>query len=69
MALAMLKRSVKKRAGFSVDAVAPLDAVGNAFVPALFGARRLAAAAGASRHCSAVHARTLPACLSHGCLL
>ena len=37
MALAMLKRSVKKRAGFSVDTVAPLDAVGAAFIPALFG--------------------------------
>ncbi|PRW33772.1 alpha beta-hydrolase [Chlorella sorokiniana] len=40
MALAMLKRSVKKRAGFSVDAVAPLDAVGSAFIPALFGHAR-----------------------------
>ncbi|KAI7835678.1 hypothetical protein COHA_010417 [Chlorella ohadii] len=40
MALAMLKRSVKKRAGFSVDSVAPLDAVGNAFIPALFGHAR-----------------------------
>lgn len=39
MALAMLKRSVRKRAGFSVDAVAPLDVVGGSFIPALFGRR------------------------------
>ena len=39
MALAMLKRSVKKRAGFSVDRVAPLDCVGSSFIPALFGER------------------------------
>ncbi len=37
VALAMLKRSVKKRAGFSVDKVAPLDTVANSFIPALFG--------------------------------
>ncbi|KAL4418794.1 hypothetical protein ABPG77_010203 [Micractinium sp. CCAP 211/92] len=36
VALAMLKRSVKKRAGFSVDKVAPLDTVANSFIPALF---------------------------------
>jgi hypothetical protein len=40
MALAMLKRSVKKRAGFSVDRVAPLDCVGSSFIPALFGGCR-----------------------------
>lgn len=39
MALAVLKRSVKKRAGFSVDRVAPLDCVGSSFIPALFGER------------------------------
>lgn len=33
----MLKRSVRKRAGFSVNAVAPLDCVGASFIPALFG--------------------------------
>jgi hypothetical protein len=37
VALAMLKRSVRRRAGFSVDAVAPLDAVGKCFIPAQFG--------------------------------
>ncbi|KAL4425310.1 hypothetical protein ABPG75_009326 [Micractinium tetrahymenae] len=36
VALAMLKRSVKKRAGFSVDKVAPLDTVAASFIPALF---------------------------------
>lgn len=37
VALAILKRSVKKRAGFSVDKVSPLDTVANSFTPALFG--------------------------------
>ena len=37
-ALSMMRRSVKKRAKFSIDDVAPLDAVPNAFIPALFGA-------------------------------
>lgn len=38
IALSMLKRSVRKRAGFSVDQVAPLDCVGSSYIPALFGA-------------------------------
>ena len=37
MALKMLKRAVKKRAGFNIETVAPLDHVGECFVPALFG--------------------------------
>ncbi|KAI3434931.1 hypothetical protein D9Q98_002985 [Chlorella vulgaris] len=37
VALSMLKRSVRKRAGFSVDKVAPLDCVGASYIPALFG--------------------------------
>ena len=35
----MMRRSVRKRAGFDLDEVAPLDVVGNCFVPALFGAQ------------------------------
>ena len=38
VALGMMRRSVRKRAGFSIDDVAPLDAVGASFIPALFGA-------------------------------
>ena len=39
VALGMMRRSVRKRAGFSIDDVSPLDAVGASFIPALFGAR------------------------------
>lgn len=38
VALAMMRRSVRKRAGFSIDDVSPLDKVSEAFIPALFGA-------------------------------
>jgi hypothetical protein len=37
VALGMMKRSVRRRAGFSIDDVAPLDAAPSMFVPALFG--------------------------------
>ncbi|EIE23571.1 alpha/beta-hydrolase [Coccomyxa subellipsoidea C-169] len=37
MALSMMKRSVKKRANFNIDDVSPIDVVGQAFIPALFG--------------------------------
>ena len=37
VALSMMRRSVRKRASFSIDEVAPLDFVGETFVPALFG--------------------------------
>ena len=37
VALSMMRRSVRKRARFSIDNVAPLDYVGSTFVPALFG--------------------------------
>lgn len=37
VALSMMRRSVRKRAHFSIDDVAPLDYVGETFVPALFG--------------------------------
>ena len=39
VALAMVRRSVRKRAGFEIEAVAPLDRVGECFVPVLFGER------------------------------
>ena len=38
VALTMMRRSVKKRAGFSLDLVNPLEVVPAAFIPALFGA-------------------------------
>ncbi len=38
VALSMMRRSVRKRAGFCIGAVAPLDFVGETHVPALFGA-------------------------------
>ena len=38
MALSMMKRSVRRRAGFNIDDVSPLDAAPQAFIPALFGA-------------------------------
>ncbi|KAK9805218.1 hypothetical protein WJX72_006872 [[Myrmecia] bisecta] len=37
MALGMMRRSVRKRAHFNIDHVAPLDAVPQSFSPALFG--------------------------------
>ena len=37
MALSMMRRSVRRRAGFSIDQVAPLDVVPACFVPVLFG--------------------------------
>ena len=37
VALSMMRRSVRKRAHFSIDDVAPLDYVGETFVPVLFG--------------------------------
>lgn len=37
VALSMMRRSVKKRAAFSLDDVAPLDLAPRAFIPALFG--------------------------------
>ena len=38
VALGMMKRSVRKRAGFDLDAVAPLDVVPTSHIAALFGA-------------------------------
>ena len=37
VALGMMRRSVRKRAGFNIDSVAPLDIVPQCFIPALFG--------------------------------
>lgn len=37
VALSMMRRSVQKRAHFSIDDVAPLEYVGETFVPVLFG--------------------------------
>lgn len=37
VALSMMRRSVKKRAGFSIDEVAPIEQVQKAFIPCLFG--------------------------------
>ena len=37
VALGMMRRSVRKRAGFNIDAVAPLEIVPQCFIPALFG--------------------------------
>ena len=42
VALSMMRRSVKKRAAFSLDDVAPLDLAPKAFVPALFGEQTVA---------------------------
>lgn len=38
VALSMMRRSVRKRAAFSIDDVAPLDVVAETHVPVLFGA-------------------------------
>lgn len=37
VALGMMRRSVRKRAGFDIENVAPLDVVPSCFIPALFG--------------------------------
>lgn len=37
VAMAMMRRSVRRRAGFSIDDVAPLESAPSTFVPALFG--------------------------------
>lgn len=37
MAVSMMRRSVRKRAGFDIQTVSPLDVVGTSFIPALFG--------------------------------
>jgi hypothetical protein len=37
VALAAMRRAVRRRAAFDLDAVAPLDAAPAAFAPALFG--------------------------------
>lgn len=37
VAITMLRRSVRKRAGFSIDDVAPVDHVHESYIPALFG--------------------------------
>eukprot|EP00873_Tetraselmis_striata_P045654 jgi/Tetstr1/465918/TSEL_010532.t1 len=37
LAIGFMRRSVRKRAGFDILEVAPIDKVGEAFVPALFG--------------------------------
>lgn len=37
VALSMMRRSVKKRAGFSIDEVAPIDQIHTSFIPVLFG--------------------------------
>ncbi|DBB11274.1 TPA: hypothetical protein ACH3X3_006710 [Trebouxia sp. C0006] len=40
VALSMMRRSVKKRAGFSIDEVAPIDKIHTSFIPVLFGHAR-----------------------------
>ena len=52
VALGMMRRSVRKRAKFSIDDVSPLDVVGQSYIPALFGAR------------PRLHARTPTACVT-----
>ena len=37
IALSMMRRSVRRRASFSIDEVSPLDVVPGSFIPALFG--------------------------------
>ena len=37
IALGMMRRSVRKRANFNIDLVAPLDVAPNCQIPALFG--------------------------------
>ena len=39
IALSMMRRSVRRRANFSIDEVSPLDIVPGSFIPALFGAQ------------------------------
>ncbi len=39
IALSMMRRSVRRRANFSIDEVSPLDVVPGSFIPALFGER------------------------------
>ena len=41
VALSMMRRSVKKRAGFSLDEVAPIDQIHTSFIPVLFGEQHL----------------------------
>ena len=48
VALSMMRRSVKKRAGFSIDEVAPIDKIHTSFIPVLFGEQH------ACIHCSCV---------------
>lgn len=50
VALSMMRRSVKKRAGFSIDEVAPIDKIHTSFIPVLFGEQH------ACIHCSCVAA-------------
>ena len=40
VALTMMRRSVKKRAGFNIDEVAPIDQIHTSFIPCLFGESR-----------------------------
>lgn len=37
VALAWVRRAVKKRAGFDINTVSPIDVVGSSYIPALFG--------------------------------
>ena len=37
MVLAMMRKSVKKKAGFDINNVAPIDLVPNSIIPAVFG--------------------------------
>lgn len=43
VALGMMRRSVRKRAGFNIDDVAPLNRVSQCHIPALFGKPSMAA--------------------------
>lgn len=37
MAVSAMKRSVRKKAGFDIDKVSPIEVVPQSFIPALFG--------------------------------
>lgn len=54
VALSMMRRSVKKRAGFSIDEVAPIEQVQKAFIPCLFGKIVLMISICSNKH-TAVH--------------
>ena len=57
VALAMLRRSVRRRAGFDIDKVSPLDVVPHCHIPAFFGGWMTGAAGAAgAENCLGIRA-------------